>query len=84
MYPQKQVALDGRWEVYGDFLKNFPRLENPLYFRELAEQYSIEAIILYKRSWEIRLMAPWLKISPFWQITRETPKAIIYEKIDYT
>jgi len=84
MYPQKQVALDGRWEVYGDFLKNIPRLENPLYFRELAKQYTIKAIILYKRSLEIRLMAPWLKISPFWQITRETPKAIIYEKIDYT
>ena len=83
MYPQKQIALDGRWEVYGDFLKNIQQLKNPVYFKNLAELYNIKTIILYKRSWEIRLMTPWLKISPFWQIAKETSKAVIYEKINY-
>lgn len=83
MYPQKQVALDGRWEVYGNFLANLQELKNPLYFNELAGLYNIKTIILYKRSWEIHLMAPWLKISPFWQVAKETPQAVVYEKINY-
>ncbi|MEW5803942.1 MAG: hypothetical protein AB1847_17745 [bacterium] len=82
MYPPKQVALDGRWEVYGDFLDNLKRLNDPRYFAELTAKYRIEAIILYKRSMEISLMAPWLQISPFWQPARETDTAIVYERVD--
>jgi hypothetical protein len=46
-YPQKQVALDGRWEVYEDFLENIQRLRNPFYFSQLAAQFKIRAIISY-------------------------------------
>ncbi|HUU42067.1 MAG TPA: hypothetical protein VMW42_14115, partial [Desulfatiglandales bacterium] len=82
MYPPKQVALDGRWEVYGDFLDNIPRLNDPKYFAELTTKYHIEAIILYKRSWETALMYPWLQISPDWQFAKDTATAIVYEKVD--
>ncbi|MGA1842910.1 MAG: hypothetical protein ACMUIU_20025 [bacterium] len=80
MYPQKQVALDGRWEVYEDFMENVQRLQNPFYFAQLAAQYKIRAIILYKRSLEIQLMLPWLQISPFWLLTKNTPNAVVFEK----
>ena len=81
MYPPKQVALDGRWEVYGDFLDNIPRLNDSKYFAELTAKYRIEAIILYKRSWETALMYPWLQISPDWQAAKETATAIVYERV---
>ncbi len=81
MYPHKQVALDGRWEVYGDFLNNIQQLSNPLYFRELAARYKIRAIILHKRSLEIQLMMPWLQISPFWLLIKDTPNVVIFEKV---
>ena len=82
LYPPRKVALDGRWEVYGDFLNNIQRLADPKYFAELAAKYQIEAIILYKRSWEAQLMWPWLQISPFWQMTKDTAVAVVYEKVE--
>lgn len=81
MYPPKQVALDGRWEVYGDFLDNIQRLNDPKYFAELTAKYRIEAIILYKLSWEMGLMYPWLQISPDWQVAKETATAVVYERV---
>ncbi|MEW6378399.1 MAG: hypothetical protein AB1611_02195 [bacterium] len=82
MYPPRQVALDGRWEVYGDFLDNIQKLADPRFFAELAARYRIETIILYKRSWETQLMSPWLQISPFWQVAKETAEAVVYEKVE--
>ncbi|MGA1876288.1 MAG: hypothetical protein ACMUIA_11840, partial [bacterium] len=81
LYPGKQVALDGRWEVYGDFLHDLQRLSDPRFFAELQKRYDIETIILYKQSWEMALMAPWLQISPFWELTKETARAHVYEFI---
>ncbi|MBN2372426.1 hypothetical protein JXL19_01380 [bacterium] len=81
LYPEKLVALDGRWEVYGDFLENIKQLSNPYYFSKLVEKYDIVAIILYKRSWEIQLMGPWLQRNPFWRLTKKTWNSLVYEKV---
>jgi len=80
MYPEKQVALDGRWEVYGDFWENIQRLQNPLHFAQLTALHKIRAIILHKRSLEIQLMLPWLQISPFWVLTKDTSNAVVFER----
>ncbi len=81
LYPRKQVALDGRWEVYGSILDDIEKLKSPLYFAQLVKKHNIEAVILSKRSLEIHLMAQWLKLSPFWEMTKETQKATVFEKI---
>lgn len=80
MYPQKQVALDGRWEVYGDFLENIQRFREPSYFAQLVEKYNIQAMIFHKRSLEIQLMGPWIQRSPLWRLTKNTSNALIFEK----
>jgi hypothetical protein len=80
IYPYKQVSLDGRWEVYGDFLENIQHLRNPFYFTQLTAKYNIHAIILHKRSWEIQLMGPWLQRSPYWRLTKNTTNAIVFER----
>ena len=79
-YPQKQVSLDGRWEVYGDFLKNIQQLQNPYFFTQLVSRYNIRVIILHKRSWEVQLMGPWLQRSRLWVLTQNTPNAVIFER----
>ncbi|MGA1870803.1 MAG: hypothetical protein ACMUJM_19890 [bacterium] len=81
MYPLKHVALDGRWEVYEDFLENIQQLGIPRYFSQLAGRYKIRAIILYKRSLEFQLMSPWLLHNPFWILTKDTPTTLVFELI---
>jgi len=83
LYPEKQVSFDGRWEVYGPYLKMIQQLGNPYYFAHLAEKYDIQAIILHKRSLEIQLMGPWLRMSRSWFLTKNTREAIIYKKRTY-
>jgi len=80
LYPRKQVSLDGRWEVYGEFLENIQQLQNPYYFSQLMARYNIEVIVLHKRSWEIQLMAPWLRVSRVWAMTMNTPNAVVFER----
>ncbi len=80
IYPDKQVSLDGRWEVYGDFLENIQHLRNPYYFVQLTTKYNIQAIILYKGSWESQLMEPWLQRSPFWRESKNTTNAVVFER----
>ncbi len=79
LYPQKQVALDGRWEVYGDFLLNLEHLRSPIYFTQLVRKYRIDVIILHKRSIELQLMEPWLNRNPYWLLSEDTPIAVVYE-----
>ncbi|MGA1839195.1 MAG: hypothetical protein ACMUIU_01100 [bacterium] len=83
IYPRKQVSLDGRWEVYGDFVNNIQYLQSPLYFTQLTAKYNIHAIILHKRSWEIQLMGPWLQRSPYWRLTKNTNNAIVFERYNF-
>ncbi|MGA1795796.1 MAG: hypothetical protein ACMUIL_08040 [bacterium] len=80
LYPRKQVSLDGRWEVYGDFLNTLQQLRNPYYFAQLTARYTIEVIVLHKRSWEIQLMTPWLRVSRVWAMTMNAPNAVVFER----
>ena len=80
LYPRKQVSLDGRWEVYGDFLKTIQQIQNPYYFAQLTARYNIMILVLHKRSWEIQLMTPWLRVSRAWAMTMNAPNAVVFER----
>jgi hypothetical protein len=81
LYPDKQVATDGRWEVYGDLL---PRLaaamKGPRRFSELSRRHDIGAIVLMRRSADSRVMLQWLSKSREFELTLRTPNALLFEK----
>jgi len=81
LHPEKQVATDGRWEIYGEFI---PKLRaarrNPRTFSQLASQHDIRTIVLLRRSADYRLMRGWLAQSREFVLTRQTRNAVIYEK----
>jgi hypothetical protein len=83
LYPRKQVAADGRWEVYGDI---YPKLRqaylDPAVFAQLVEEYDIVAVVLSTRTSIAKRMTRWIQKDPNWYLTRKTQNVLLFEKID--
>jgi hypothetical protein len=82
LYPDKQVAIDGRWEVYGELM---PRLnatiQGPRTFAAFAERYDITAIALMPKSAWGRTMLRWLPYSRDFKRTLKAVNVVLYEKV---
>ncbi len=79
LYPRHQVALDGRWEVYGDPAL-VRRLNDPRHFEAFAAEYGVEAILLHKSSTQLRSLGPWLRRQREWRRALETRNAVVFER----
>ncbi len=80
LYPEKQVAMDGRWEMHGRFLPKLLRAyRSPPAFSKLAKEYDIRAVILGETH-PATTMARWLRKSPAWEPTLRTKHTQVYER----
>ncbi len=79
LYPRHQVALDGRWEVYGD-PELVRRLNDPRHFEPFLSTYRVEAILLHKDSTQLRSLGPWLRRQRNWRKVLETRNAVVFER----
>jgi hypothetical protein len=83
LYPQKQVAVGGRWEVYGDLLPEIQRaFGEPDAFARLVERYGITAVVLGTRTPLAMKMARWLRLSRTWHLTAHSESVLLFERID--
>jgi hypothetical protein len=83
MYPHKQVAVDGRWEVYGDSAPALLKAaEDPAAFSELAAKYDISAAVFVKGTQGLRVMGPWFLDHEEWDLTVITKNALVFERVD--
>jgi hypothetical protein len=80
MYPEKKVAMDGRWEIHG---KSLPRVlsayRNPAAFSKLAKEYDISTVVLGETQ-PATLMAKWLRKSRAWKLTMTTKHTLVFER----
>jgi hypothetical protein len=82
LYPDKKVAMDGRWEVYGADLPGVLRAyRNPTAFAELAKRHDISAVLLGETR-PASTMAQWLRKSPAWEQTKSTRHTVLFERRD--
>jgi hypothetical protein len=82
MYPQKKVAADGRWEVYGDSLPELlSAYRSPAAFSRLAKRYDISAVVLGETQPAVT-MAKWLRKSRAWELTESTRHTKLFERSD--
>jgi len=83
LYPKKQVAIDGRWEVYGDVLPELRRAyANSDAFARLVEEYDITAVVLSTRTPLAKKMARWLRRSRDWHLTARSKNVQLFERLD--
>jgi hypothetical protein len=83
LYPQKQVAADGRWEVYGDIYPKLKRAyEDPEAFAGLVHEYDIVAVVLSTRTPIAKKMARWIRKDPVWHLTRGTKNVLLFKRLD--
>jgi len=83
LYPKKQVALDGRWEIYGDVLPELTRAyANPEVFARLVEEYDITAVVLSTRTPLAKKMARWIRKDRDWHLTVTSQNVQLFERID--
>jgi hypothetical protein len=83
LYPKKQVALDGRWEIYGDLLPELKRAyANPEAFAHLVEEYDITAVVLSTRTPLAKKMARWIRMDRDWHLTARSKNVQLFERID--
>jgi hypothetical protein len=81
LYPRKQVAIDGRWEVYGESLPELLRAFRDLEtFSRLAEKHDVAIIVLDRRSPVSRQMLKWLPMSDQWRRKKKTRNALLFER----
>ncbi len=82
LYPAKQVALDGRWEIYGSSLPGLlAAFRDPAVFAELAEKHGVTVVVLGRTVWS-RAMEPWLQKSPEWKRILQTSQVVVFERRD--
>jgi len=82
LYPERKVAMDGRWEVYGDSLPHLlSAYRDPAVFAKLAEKYDISTVVLGETQPALA-MAKWLRRSRAWKLTRSTRHALLFERAD--
>ncbi len=81
LYPQKQVAVDGRWEVYGSSLPEvLSAYRSPAAFSKLAAKHNISTVVLSRGSDLSKLMTPWLDSSETWELTVRTRETLVFER----
>ena len=82
LYPEKQVAVDGRWEVYGELLPGVRKVfYNRTAFLDFTSRYDVDAVVLRKRSGIARRMPRIMRSIPDFRLTMETPKTLLYERV---
>lgn len=80
MYPEKKVAMDGRWEVYGEALPGVLKAyRSPAAFAKLAEEYDIRVVVLGGTQPAI-VMTKWLRKSREWKLTESTRHVRVFER----
>jgi len=81
LYPRKQVAVDGRWEIYGAAL---PELRAAFYrkevFAQLVARYDIRGVVLGS-SPVAKRMAAWLRLSENWELVADDRYYQLYERL---
>ncbi len=83
LYPRKQVAVDGRWEIYGDRLPELKRAyARPEVFARMVEKYDIVAVVISTRTSLAKKMARWLRKSRDWHLTVNSKNVLLFERID--
>jgi len=81
LFPEKQIAVDGRWEVYGETLPEILyAYQHPVLFSRLVKRYDIQAILLDRWSGHAKRMAAWLQTKPGWRITHSGRHAVLYQR----
>jgi hypothetical protein len=80
--PGRQVAVDGRWELYGESIGRIHQAyRRPEVFAELARRHRITAVVLSTGSAHTRFMRPWLERSRDWHLTLATRNAVLFERV---
>lgn len=80
LYPEKKVAMDGRWEIHGRYLpKVLNAYRNPAAFARLAKEYDISTVILGETH-PATTMAKWLRKSRTWEVTLRTKHTRVFER----
>ncbi len=83
LYPKKQIAVDGRWEVYGDTLPEVQRAySNPDVFARLVEKYDITAVVLSTRTPVAIKMAKWMRKRREWHLAVSSENVLLFERVD--
>jgi hypothetical protein len=83
LYPKKQVAIDGRWEIYGETLPELMRAYgDPEVFARLVEKYDIVAVVLSTRTQPAKKMTRWIRKSRNWHLTARSKNALLFERLD--
>ena len=83
LYPKKQVAVDGRWEIYGDVLPELMRAyAKPEVFARLVEEYDIVAVVVSTRTPPAKKMARWIRKSRDWHLTAYSKNVQLFERLD--
>lgn len=82
LYPEKQVAVDGRWEVYGELLPDVRRVfHDRAAFLSFTSRYGVDAVVLRKRSGIVRFTPRMLRSIPDFRLAMETPNTLLYERV---
>jgi hypothetical protein len=83
LWPDKQVGIDGRWEVYGELLPDLQRAYwDPEVFGQLVEAHDIRAVLLARNAIETRQMSPWLSQHRDWVLKRRGMQALLFERME--
>jgi hypothetical protein len=83
LYPQKQVAADGRWEVYGELYPELKRAYgDPEVFARLVEEHDIVAVVLSTRTSLAKKMTRWIRKSRTWHLTVNSKNVLLFERLD--
>ena len=81
LWPDKQVGIDGRWEIYGELLPELQKAySDPEAFDRLAEAHDIRAVLLARNTVETRQMYPWLSDRGDWVLKRSGMHAFLFER----
>ena len=83
LYPDKQVALDGRWEVYGElFRPNRRALYRPKAFHRFVREHDVTAVVVDRNSAGVAQRTPgMLARFPSFRLTLESPDILLYERV---
>jgi len=82
LYPDKQVAMDGRWEVYGDLL---PRLRtafrDPNALADLVREFDIRAVVMSNQRLSNATTVQMFAHLPGFRLVVRTPDGALYERV---
>lgn len=83
LYPDKQVAFDGRWEVYGEIFPVQRRaLFDPYAFQDFVDEYGVTAVVVQRKAGGVSRRTPkMLESFPRFQRTLATPHILLYEDV---